>query len=148
MDVVVVGVDDSKSARAALRFALEEARMRGATLRAVHAWEFNYPGAAGVEGSYAIPGFDLDSLRQAAMAALEAIVAEAIPVTGDVDVVRWVVEGAAGSVLIDESRDAKLLVVGSRGRGGFAGLLLGSVSQQCAYHARCPVVIIPHQTEL
>jgi nucleotide-binding universal stress UspA family protein len=148
MGVVVVGVDDSKSARAALRFALEEARMRGATLRAVHAWEFNYPGAAAVKGAYAIPGFDLDSLRRAADAALETIVAEAIPATGGVDVVRWVVEGAAASVLVEESRDAELLVVGSRGRGGFAGLLLGSVSQQCAFHARCPVVIIPHRAEL
>jgi nucleotide-binding universal stress UspA family protein len=122
--------------------------MRGAMLRAVHAWEFHYSGTAGIRGAYAISGFDLDGLRQAADAALEAIVAEAIPVTGNVDVVRWVAEGAAGSVLVDESRDAELLVVGSRGRGGFAGLMLGSVSQQCAYHARCPVVIIPHQTEL
>ena len=60
---------------------------------------------------------------------------------------RRVVEGAAASVLVDESRDAELLVVGSRGHGGFAGLLLGSVSQQCAHHATCPVVIIPRERE-
>jgi nucleotide-binding universal stress UspA family protein len=147
MGVIVVGVDDSKAARAALRFALEEARMRSASLRAVHAWQFRYPGAAGVEGAYAIPGFDLDSLRNAAGAGLEAIVAEISPEGGDVEVERLVVEGAAGSVLLDEARDAELLVVGSRGRGGFAGLLLGSVSQQCAHHASCPVVIIPHEPE-
>ena len=55
MGVIVVGVDDSKAARAALRFALEEAKMRGATLRAVHAWEFGYPGAAGIEGALRDP---------------------------------------------------------------------------------------------
>ena len=53
--------------------------MRGASLRAVHAWQFRYPGAAGIEGAYAIPGFDLESLRHAADAALEAIVAEISP---------------------------------------------------------------------
>ena len=52
------------------------------------------------------------------------------------------VEGAPSAVLVDESRDADLLVVGSRGLGGFSGLLLGSVSQQCAHHAACPVVIV------
>ena len=147
MGMIVVGVDDSKAARAALRFAVDEARMRGASLRAVHAWQFRYPGAAGIEGAYAIPGFDLESLRHAADAALEAIVAEISPEGGDVEVERLLIEGAAGSVLLDEARDAELLVVGSRGRGGFAGLLLGSVSQQCAHHASCPVVIIPHQAE-
>ena len=55
---------------------------------------------------------------------------------------RRVVEGAPATVLVDESRQADLLVVGSRGHGGFAGLLLGSVSQQCAHHAACPVVIV------
>ena len=104
MGMIVVGVDDSKAARAALRFALEEAKMRRATLRVVHAWEFSYPGAAADEGGYAIPGYDLDSLRNAADAALEAIVAEAIPDAGEVEVVRRVVEGAAGSVLVDEAR--------------------------------------------
>jgi nucleotide-binding universal stress UspA family protein len=147
MGVIVVGVDDSQAARAALRFAIEEARMRGASVHAVHAWQFRYPGAAGVEGAYAIPGFDLDSLRNTADAALEAIVAEISPDGDDVEVERVLVEGAAGAALLDQARDAELLVVGSRGRGGFAGLLLGSVSQQCAHHASCPVVIIPHQVE-
>jgi nucleotide-binding universal stress UspA family protein len=55
---------------------------------------------------------------------------------------RRVSEGAPATVLVDESRQADLLVVGSRGHGGFAGLLLGSVSQQCSHHAACPVVIV------
>jgi len=58
------------------------------------------------------------------------------------EVERRVVQGRAAAALVDESRDADLLVVGSRGHGGFAGLLLGSVSQQCAHHAACPVVIV------
>jgi nucleotide-binding universal stress UspA family protein len=87
-------------------------------------------------------GGDLLELRGAARAALDATLDEAIPDTGDVNVERRVVEGAPAAVLVDESRDADLLVVGSRGRGGFAQLLLGSVSQQCAHHANCPVVIV------
>ena len=67
-----------------------------------------------------------------------------IPDPGGVDIERRVVVGAPGAVLVAESREADLLVVGSRGHGGFAGLLLGSVSQQCAHHAACPVVIVPH----
>jgi nucleotide-binding universal stress UspA family protein len=62
-----------------------------------------------------------------------------------VEIERRVVEGRAAAVLIDESRGADLLVVGSRGHGGFAGLLLGSVSQQCAPHALCPLVIVPYE---
>ena len=78
---------------------------------------------------------------------LEATVAEVVSGAGEVEVIRRVVEGAAGAVRVEESRDAELLMVGSRERGGFAGLLLGSVSQQCAHHAACPVVVIPHQRE-
>jgi nucleotide-binding universal stress UspA family protein len=70
------------------------------------------------------------------------MVREAIPDAGDVEIERRVIEGAAAAVLVEESRGADLLVVGSRGHGGFAQLLLGSVSQQCAHHAECPVVIV------
>jgi nucleotide-binding universal stress UspA family protein len=145
MGVIVVGVDDSEGAKVALRFALEEAKLRQATLRAVHAWQFG--GTSGIEGAYPVIGADRSDLHRAAEAALEAAVEEVVSERGEVEVERRVVEGAAASVLVDESRDAELLVVGSRGRGGFAGLLLGSVSQQCAHHAACPVVIVPHQRE-
>jgi nucleotide-binding universal stress UspA family protein len=141
---ILVGVDHSEGAKAALRFALEEAKLRGARLRPVHAWQFATIGTPGIEGSYPVVAAELSDLHRAAELALDASLREAIPDPGGVELDRRVVEGAPGAVLVDESRDADLLVVGSRGHGGFAGLLLGSVSQQCAQHAACPVVIIPH----
>jgi nucleotide-binding universal stress UspA family protein len=147
MGVIVVGVDHSEGAKAALRFALAEATLRRATLRAVHAWQFGYIGAPGMEGAYPVIGADLSEVHNAAEAALEATIAEVASDAGNVEIERRVVEGAPGAVLVEESRDAELLVVGSRGHGGFAGLLLGSVSQQCAHHATCPVVIIPREWE-
>jgi nucleotide-binding universal stress UspA family protein len=142
MNIIVVGVDHSAGARAALAFAHEEARLRDATLRVVHAWQFGYIGYSGFEVGAPAFGGDIQKLREGAAAALEATLQDAIPDLGDVNVERRLVEGSAGAVLVDESRDAILLVVGSRGHGGFAQLLLGSVSQQCAQHAECPVVIV------
>jgi nucleotide-binding universal stress UspA family protein len=142
MGVIVVGVDRSAGAEEALRFAFEEARLRQATLRAVHAWQFGYIGAPSLEGSVPVLGAELDEHRSAAGAVLDAMVREAIPDANDVEIERRVIEGAAAAVLVEESRGADLLVVGSRGHGGFAQLLLGSVSQQCAHHAECPVVIV------
>jgi nucleotide-binding universal stress UspA family protein len=142
MGVIVVGVDRSAGAEEALRFAFEEARLRQATLRAVHAWQFGYIGAPSLEGSVPVLGAELDEHRSAAGAVLDAMVREAIPDANDVEIERRVIEGTAAAVLVEESRGADLLVVGSRGHGGFAQLLLGSVSQQCAHHAECPVVIV------
>jgi nucleotide-binding universal stress UspA family protein len=142
MNVIVVGVDQSDGAKAALAFAHEEARLRHATLRAVHAWHFGYIGRTGLEGRIPAVGADIHELRNTATAALDATVHEAIPDPGDVRIEQLVVEGTPGAVLVSESHNAELLVVGSRGHGGFAQLLLGSVSQQCAHHAACPVVIV------
>jgi nucleotide-binding universal stress UspA family protein len=139
--VIVVGVDSSDGAAQALRFALREAKLRGATLRVVHAWQFGYIGLAGLAG-FSPPGAELDDLVQMAESALDAILQEVAPDTDGVLVERRVVEAPPATVLVDESRKADLLIVGSRGYGGFAGLLLGSVSQQCAHHAACPVVIV------
>jgi nucleotide-binding universal stress UspA family protein len=148
MGVIVVGVDFSEGSRAALRFGLAEAKLRQATLRAAHAWKIGYTGVSGFEGFYPITGFEPDDVHKAAESALEAILAEVVSDEhSKVEVVSVEVEGAPGAVLVAESQDAELLVVGSRGHGGFAGLLLGSVSQQCAHHAACPVVIIPHRRE-
>jgi nucleotide-binding universal stress UspA family protein len=145
MGVIVVGVDHSAGAEEALRFAFEEAQLRQATLRAVHAWQFGYIGASSLEGSVPVLGAGPDEHRGAAAAVLDAMVRQAIRDAGDVEIERRIVEGPAAAVLVEESRGADLLVVGSRGHGGFAQLLLGSVSQQCAHHAECPVVIVrPH----
>jgi nucleotide-binding universal stress UspA family protein len=140
--LIVVGVDGSEGATAALRFALDEAKLRRATLRVVHTWQFGYIGVSGIEGLSPVVGADLGDLRRTAELALDAVLHEVAPFANGVVVERRVVEGAPATVLTDESRQAELLVVGSRGHGGFTGLLLGSVSQQCAQHAACPVVIV------
>jgi nucleotide-binding universal stress UspA family protein len=138
VSTVVVGVDGSNGARAALRFAIEEARLRGATVRAVFAW--GIPFVADVPTGL-LPELVAD-FRQDAEALLEDAIAQAGD-TGGVEVERVVVDSPPGRALLDASEGADLLVVGSRGRGGFKGLLLGSVGQQCAHHAPCPVVIVP-----
>ena len=140
--LIVVGVDSSAGAKEALRFAVEEARLRQATLRVVHCWQDAYIGLSGLEGFSPVVGADLGALVQSAESALDATLDEVVPHTDGVVVERRVVEGAPAAVLVAESRNADLLVVGSRGHGGFTGLLLGSVSQQCAHHAACPVVIV------
>src|SRR5215210_133958 len=141
MGVIVVGVDNSAGAEAALRFGLEEARLRQATLRVVHAWQYGYIGGAGLEGFLPAAGGELEDFREAAEAVLDGILSE---VVGDpaLTIDRRVDQGAPAGVLVEESRGAEMLVVGSRGHGGFAQLLLGSVSQQVVQHASCPVVIV------
>ncbi|HLI53683.1 MAG TPA: universal stress protein [Acidimicrobiales bacterium] len=136
--LVVVGVDGSESSSAALRWAADEARLRGATLKVVEAWHIPSVGY----GAYvAIPeGFE-DWAKEAA-ASLEEQLAEVLGDEPGVTVVREVVEGPAAKVILDAAEGAELLVVGSRGRGGFSGLLLGSVSAHVAHHAPCPVTIV------
>lgn len=134
MGAIVVGVDDSAGAKEALRFALEEARVRRVGLRAVH--------ALGSLGSYYLTAVDVGVVHRAAEEMIENAIREVPSEDGSAEIERGVVEGAPATVLVEESRGADLLVVGSRGHGGFVGLLLGSVSQQCAHHAECPVVIV------
>jgi nucleotide-binding universal stress UspA family protein len=141
--MIVVGVDGSKSAQAALRFALDEARLRGAGVRAVAAW--HVPAAA--YGAAFDPAL-VTGLEPNARGALEHALAAAGEDAAGVDVETVVKEGVPARVLLEEASDADLLVVGSRGLGGFRGLLLGSVGQQCSHHAPCPVVIVPHEREL
>jgi nucleotide-binding universal stress UspA family protein len=142
MGVIVVGVDHSAGARSALRFALEEARLRQATLRVIHAWQFEYAGATGFQGLFPGPVVEFEDLRQGAEAALDVTLKEVAADAGGVTIEHRVEHGPPAGVLVEESRTADLLVVGSRGHGGFSQLLLGSVSQQCAQHAFCPVVIV------
>lgn len=141
MAQIVVGVDGSDSAKKALSWALEEAQLRGADVVAVHAWEsapmMLEPGPA--------PGFDLvgvmPQLQESAETLVQTVVDDVVGENRDVTVERRAMEGPPVEVLVEASRDADLLVVGSRGLGGFKQLLLGSVSQQLAHHAPCPLVI-------
>ena len=139
MSVIVAGVDGSEGSKEALRFALAEATLRGATVRAVHAWSL--PIAFG--GPYMPPQpYDGTELQDQARASLDADVDEVLREGSPVDVERVVERGSPADVLVHAAEGADMLVVGSRGHGGFAGLLLGSVSQQCAQHAPCAVVIV------
>ncbi len=144
MATIVVGIDDSEHARRALSWALEEARLRDARLVVTHAWGVPIvPYGPGV-GAVAI---DAGEFEQAAREAVDRMVGEAL--AGDaangLDIERRSVEGGAAGVLIDTARqeNADLLVVGTRGHGGFKGLLLGSVSATLAHHTPCPLVIVP-----
>ena len=136
---VVVGIDGSECSREALRFAAKEARLRGASLRIVCAWQ----APVGIYGLASFtPAVDVRGFAGAARDPVEKEIGEVLD-WQDGLVRRLVLrEGDAARVLLDESRDADLLVLGSRGLGGFKGLMLGSVGQQCAAHAVCPVTIV------
>ena len=141
---IVVGVEDSAPARAALRWALDEARLRGARVYAVHAWRTpleHWPEAYAAAAALSYSELT-EPLRQSHAGQLARVVAEETAGVDDVDVEQELVVGTATDVLCERAKRADLLVVGSRGRGGFGGLLLGSVSHQCAQHAPCPVVIV------
>jgi nucleotide-binding universal stress UspA family protein len=138
MTRIVVGVDGSEAGEAALRFAVAEARLRGAPLEAVIAWHEPYvaPTLAPV-----VP--DPTVFADAAARTLDQSVEAAVAGGDPIEVKRVVKRGGAAEVLLEQADGADLLIVGSRGRGGFAGLLLGSVSQQVVHHATCPVVVVP-----
>ncbi|MFC0865570.1 universal stress protein [Sphaerimonospora cavernae] len=133
---VVAGVDGSPIGAAALDFAFAEAALRGARLRAVHAWTWFEAG-----GGFVPMPDDLDVEQGETRLLNEALVGrrERHP---DVEVVEEVVRGHPVEVLSRASDGADLLVVGSRGRGNLAGLLLGSVSQAVLQHAGCPLVVV------
>ena len=137
---IVVGVDGSPSSRAALRWAVGQARLTGGTVDAVIAWQIplmleNYSWAPiGVE--------EARDFAEDARKRLDAAIGEEVR-PADSELVRsQVVRGHPAQVLLDAAADADLLVVGSRGHGSFAGALLGSVSQYCAHHAHGPVLIV------
>jgi nucleotide-binding universal stress UspA family protein len=140
MSRIVVGVDGSAGSQRALRWALEEARLRNASVHVVHAWHAPY-----VMPSPMAPvvTYEYDPIQRTA----EDVLAGAVRAedTRGLDVHEVLVCDSAAPALLDAAKGADLLVVGSRGRGGFAGLLLGSVSQSVAQHAPCPVVVVPAQ---
>lgn len=139
MERIVVGVDDSSGARAAVAWALREAGLRHATLDLVHAW--TPPWAEGFNTEWAA---DRAAFEKEAEAMMAAVAADAqVEAPSDIAPQLLVVAGEApGRALVEESASANLLVVGSRGRGGVASATLGSVSTACVHHANCPVVVV------
>jgi nucleotide-binding universal stress UspA family protein len=140
VSVIVVGVDGSEGSVEAIRVAAEEARLRGAELRAVNAWHIP-PAVYGA--GWAPAPVDLDEYRKFGESALEKSIEEAGAADTGVTITPVSREGHPADVLLEEAKSADLLVVGTRGLGGFKGLLLGSVSHHLTQHAACPVVVVP-----
>jgi nucleotide-binding universal stress UspA family protein len=139
MERIVVGIDGSEGSRHALEWAIAEARLRHAKVEVIHAWMFPYSSAT----PFGPVMVESQTLEEVAQQELDGTVA-AVDASGlDAPIEAHIECGSAGGVLLEHAKGADLLVVGTRGRGGFAGLLLGSVSQQVAHHAPCPVVIVP-----
>jgi nucleotide-binding universal stress UspA family protein len=133
--VIVVGVDGSRESAAALSWAIDEARLRQARLDIVHA----FPALMSFFGTTAheyYPQVEKDAHER-----FDAILAAAPSMDG-LDVAHTVVPGNPAEVLVDKSKGATLLVVGSRGHGSFRGMLLGSVSIHAAQLAHCPVLVV------
>lgn len=141
MERIVVGVDGSEGSVAALRWAVSEAALRGAVVEAVSAFHVPYVGAASVMPLM----LDPEEFRASASALLDKVVDAADASALAEPIRRLVVEGPASTVLVDAGRDASMLVVGARGHGGLAGMLLGSVSRQVSEHASVPVVVVPKE---
>ncbi|GGM77219.1 universal stress protein [Dactylosporangium sucinum] len=136
---VVVGVDGSHDAERALGFAFEQASFRGVGLTAVEA--YRWPASSG-PGDLVPLVYDPAKLRDDEDRTLAEAIGGWAGKYPDVDVRRAVANGRPAAVLTELSAGAELVVVGSRGRGGFAGLLLGSVSQALIHHAACPVAVV------
>jgi nucleotide-binding universal stress UspA family protein len=138
---IVVGVDGSASSEQALRWALRQGKLTGAGVEAVIAWHFPF-----ISGGYAWPPTGVmvstADFRKIAERVLADTVSRATSDDVPAPVTQEVLEGDAAAVLIRESAGADLLVVGSRGYGGLAEAMLGSVGQHCVHHAACPVVIV------
>lgn len=133
---VVVGVDGSASSRKALEWALEYAAALDLTVTAVQAWQT--PAYYGT-GAMVLPGQEIED---EARRGLEKTVDEIAAAWPQVHVERRIKEGHPAKVLLEVADEARMLVVGSRGHGGFVGAVIGSVSQYCVTHAHCPVLVV------
>jgi nucleotide-binding universal stress UspA family protein len=131
---IVVGVDGSKHSRHALTWALTEARLRGVGCVLVHAWGYGLATATPLPGE--APVVLSDDAEALLAKDVEFAAASGVPVQS------ILVFGAASRALMDASRDALLIVVGTHGRGALATAFLGSVSLACVHHAVCPVVVV------
>ncbi|MDQ6648864.1 MAG: universal stress protein [Actinomycetota bacterium] len=136
--VIVVGVDGSEASKDALRWAVVQAGLTSADVHAQMAWQV--PGTYGLVPLYP---YDFD-IEGATAKALEEVVDEMFGADRPLGLTTQVVEGHPVSTLVEAAKGAALLVVGSRGHGAFAGMLLGSVSEHCVAHASCPVVVVRH----
>jgi nucleotide-binding universal stress UspA family protein len=137
---IVVGIDGSPHAEAALRWASRVAKAEDATIEVIAAWEY------GIYGWVAVPmGYEpAEHTRRLADASIEAVFGEHAPR----GLTLRVLEQNPARALLDAGKDALMIVVGCRGRGGFSGLLLGSVSQKVAEHATAPVLVVHHQADV
>ncbi|MFE6691796.1 universal stress protein [Streptomyces sp. NPDC057743] len=143
-DRIVVGVDGSDSSKEALRWAVRQAELTDSTVCPVTAWE--YPPLYGSIGWIDAPRELAADVKNAAGQTLDQTIKDVVPPEQMARVCGGLAYGTPVAVLLDQARDADLLVVGSRGHGGFAGALLGSVSQHCTQHAPCPVVVVREKT--
>jgi nucleotide-binding universal stress UspA family protein len=135
---VVVGVEETEAGDAALRFAFEAAHLRGAPLVAVHTWSDVVPLDA-----FIVQAMDWQTLRDNERRILDRALARWAEKFPDVVVLRALVEDRAARALVEQSEAARLVVVGSRGRGRLTGLLLGSVGHAVLHRSHCPVAIVP-----
>ncbi len=141
---IVVGVDDSDGARAALTWAARQATATDCRLRVIYAYDAHL---AWIDvGNPDLPTWE-EHARRVSQDLLTHIAGDTLGSETDGDVDLCAIEGHPVGVLREQARDADLLVVGTRGRGGFSGLLLGSVSQALAQHAPCPIVIVPRPAD-
>jgi nucleotide-binding universal stress UspA family protein len=141
VEKIVVGIDGSDASKGALRWAVEDARARGAEVVALHAYEVVVPVTDAVPTApIDVPGLTAE-IHEDAEQLVTKIVEEVVGSSVSVDVAPIAVEDPPAKALLDAARDADLLVVGSHGHG-LSGLFLGSVSLECAQHAACPVVIV------
>ena len=137
---VLVGVDGSESSIRALRWAARQAGFMGAALEVVTVWTFpEHAAPLGIVPQVPWP----EEMLVVAQDELDKLVDRVLPERDPHQVHAHVIGGSAAPVLLEAAQDADLLVVGSRGRGTVAELLLGSVSERCMRHAKCPVVVVP-----
>ncbi|HEX5190133.1 MAG TPA: universal stress protein [Streptosporangiaceae bacterium] len=139
---IIVGVDGSRESETALAWAARYAHATGGRLVAILAW--HYPSAAGGPPVGVAPEAVTSEVEKSRYDMLDKAIEATCGKMPPADVERKVVYGHPAQALLDESRNADLLVVGSKGYGGFTGMMLGSVSTHCVTHATCPVTVVKH----
>lgn len=137
---IVVGIDGSEASRSALQWAVREAESKGYSVLVISTYAI--PAIAMAEPGFSYEPANVQELADYCRQVVATEVSAASKEHPAVKIEAKVIEGPAAQTLIDASERASMLVVGSRGHGGFVGLLLGSVSQQCVTHAHCPVMVM------